>query len=222
MSRVLVKSLIIRANPVPTPPPDLLSGRAAAELADLVGEQQSAEFRPQPPAPGRRGPVLAVAVALSVILVVGVVGLVLFFSDDRRGQRTPVVTDEPYYASTEELVAEADLIVRGRIDATHRQTMDDLPEIRAEVTVLASVGDTVAVGDTIDVAYVIRGAAPSTADVAEGGEYVLLLKDWGDGRRTLVNSTQGSYTVAEGRAIAGQHNEVGLGGELLAELGLGE
>lgn len=121
--------------------------------------------------------------------------------------------NETLAADTAALEGDAAAIVRGSIGSTD----EDGDYTVAEFAVGQVAKGTVGSSDTIEVGY-----WPSVSPgLREGGEYVLLLRPADDGRWSLVNSTQGYYTVASGTPLATFDNPVELSPEIRSKLDLG-
>ncbi|WP_034624768.1 hypothetical protein [Cellulomonas cellasea] len=220
-----VRRTIMRANPIPEQDPHVLGARAQGELAGLVGEPGAAPSRADgrgagaPAGRPRRVPRLAlVAVAGVAAVLVGVAAVALLGG----GAAPPSSADEPFYATTAELEASADLVVRGTLGAGSQDTDAGYPQTRADVAVTHVARGDAATGDTVTVAYTTPGSGPETATgLVEGREYVLLLSVAEDGTGYLVSSVQGYYAVEDGgRLVAAPGNDVTLSPATTAALGL--
>ncbi|MBB5920019.1 hypothetical protein FHR81_001049 [Actinoalloteichus hoggarensis] len=132
-----------------------------------------------------------------------------------------VAADEPYYPTTEELEAAAQVIVRGRVETSCALTRDGVDERVAEVVVRAAVGGRPAADEVVSVAYLPPdNGTPMSADLVTGQEYVLLLTAFDDGHHALVNTTQGYRRIDDSGALIREDGEITLSAGSLAELGL--
>jgi hypothetical protein len=193
-----VRSLMNAANPVPAPPVVDLPPRAEGELAELVGIRPQDEARPLP----RR--VLVPALALGGVVVLAAIAAVLVLRDP-----APTQVDEPYYETTAELEGAAGQIVRATIRSLQNSEAGGFSETVATATV-----DAVAKGSPgaeVEFAYTPPGSGPEAPTAFTiGSSYVVLLVVEPGPPAHLVNSTQGWYTIEDGRAVPGAVNKVAL------------
>lgn len=196
-----IRRLMRSADPAAEPRVTELSERARAELEALVGTT--------PPRRTRRLPLILLLAAAAAV-VVAVAAVAIF-----GGTAQPPTADQPYFESTQALEDRADLIVRGVILSTRRQD----PETLATISVGRTAKGQVAPGTRLEISYVTSG--PETAaGLAEGREYVFLLETFPSDPAVLVNTTQGYYTVSDGRAVPGPDNDVRLSTEVKRALGV--
>lgn len=154
------------------------------------------------------------ALLVPVVLVLGVAACVPGASG------ASCAADYPSYATTAELEASADLIVRGTFTAMADDDSQGFPRTVATVDVAATSQGDAAPGSSLEIAYT-RCDDVVQLGLDVGDEYVILLADPGDDAPpTPVNIDQGFYAVEEGRAVATPHNSVPLDPATLATLGL--
>ncbi|GEM_PF-3090365 len=224
--------LIRAANPVPEDRSTALSARGRAELAALVPDVATPTTTaaaatppgsgPRRPTPRRTGLLVGVAALAVGVVAVGAAVVVPMLGDGGTGAGGGgLAADEPFYGTTAELEAAADLVVRGSITGTEQDSSQGYEQTVASVDVAATAAGDVAPGSTLEVAYTTPGSGPeSPVGLAVGGEYVLLLVAGDDGRAYLVNTTQGYFTVEDGTAVPTADNPVPLDPATLAALGL--
>ena len=210
-----VEQLLRAANPVPEDRTTALSARARAELDALVpGAPTAARRRNRP-----RALVLTGAAALVVGAVV--VGALVVAPALTGGPPSSGTADEPFYGTTAELEGRAELIVRGTVTSAIDDQDAGYPRTVATVDVTAVAKGDVAAGSSMQVAYTTPGSGPESPEgLAVGGEYVLLLETIPGEPAVLVNTTQGYFTVTDGRAVPTDQNTVALEPATLAALGL--
>jgi len=161
--------------------------------------------------------------ALAALAAIVILGLALAGGAWRLAGRDAPPTstaDEPYYASTQDLEAKAQAVIRATIRSATGDDRHGYPETTASADVRAIAKGSLAVGQPIALSYTTPGSGPETADLKVGGEYVLLLELDGSNPAHLINSTQGWYQVTAGRAVAGPSNDVKLSPAVKTALGL--
>ena len=219
-----VDRLLRAANPVPEDRGRSLSGRAERELHVLVGDDGRGDDGEAAPAAATRRhrtpvsrPRLALVTGAVAVAVLGGVAVAATL----RPEPPPPAADEPFYGTTQELEARADVIVRGTVTATRETTDEGYPQTLGTVEVTAVAVGGVAPGDELTASWVTPGAtALSENGPRTGGEYVLLLEDV-EGLLVLVSQTQGWYPVTDGAAAPADGNPVPLAPQTLELLGLG-
>ncbi|XVU28221.1 hypothetical protein ACQPZJ_14600 [Actinoplanes sp. CA-054009] len=200
-----VKRLMREANPVPGDRAED-QARAEARLAELLGSRP-----PVRKAVARRR-ALALVAAVAVVAA-GAVGAVVLREAAPPSESS--TADQPFYATTAELEASAEAIVRGTVTATR----DRGDETVATVAVSAVATGSVRAGSSIRIVY--SGSGPEQADgIHDGGDYVLLLQVRDATSWNLVNTTQGYYAVEPGRLVPTADNPVELSPPVLRALGL--
>ena len=128
--------------------------------------------------------------------------------------------DYPYYDTTAELEASADLIVRGTFTALADDDTEGYPRTVATVDVAASAKGDATPGSTLEIAYTRCDDAVQLG-LEVGDEYVILLSDVADDAPpTPVNIAQAFYGVEDGRVVATPGNPVELDPATLRALGL--
>ncbi|AXG79436.1 hypothetical protein DVK44_19260 [Streptomyces paludis] len=140
---------------------------------------------------------LMAAVACGAVVALGVGAVLVLLDGQLPGGPggTSVAADEPYYHTTAELEASADLVVRAKLGTGRTENRDGVTNMVAPAKIIATAKGGAVPGSSIEVAYTPPGTSSEAADLVPGKEYVLLLSGGGDGRYYLVNTTQGWYEV---------------------------
>lgn len=128
--------------------------------------------------------------------------------------------DYPYYGTTAELEASADLIVRDTFAAMTDDDSEGFPRTVATVDVSATAKGDAKPGSPLEIAYT-RCDDAEQLGLDVGDEFVILLSvPADDATPTPVNIDQGFYAVENDRAVATPDNAVPLDPATVEALGL--
>ncbi|MCD8119975.1 MAG: hypothetical protein LUE29_10960 [Lachnospiraceae bacterium] len=160
--------------------------------------------------------VIGIAACLAVLLAATFIAEQAgWISISGNKQKTQLSSQDAYwFADTEELVAQADLIFTGKVtEISQKMSENDLPYTIYEVEI-----DTVYKGDTDDGTIQIRisggesdrYSVQNDLTVAEGGSYLFCVETYENEAPCILNDTQAVFDLATGQAATSNELDPGF------------